>query len=157
MIVNGDFESSAYSVSPWVVTPSLFNIVQIVLTPLPFTFGYGTYGLDLNKDYYPISINQTVTTTVGSTYLLTFVLTGSNNDINANDRTYTKSGIVSATGAQVQTFSIAADPITAEYGVVTVQYYFVATQAKTVISIGSTTPRSNGPIIDNIKLSPVVC
>ena len=88
--------------------------------------------------------------------MLTFVLTASNNDPTFSNSNNVKTGIVSASGAQVQTFSITADPNTNLFGVATVQYYFVATQSSTVITVGSTTPYYYGPIIDNVKLSPVV-
>ena len=156
LIVNGDFEASNTSVSPWKLTPSLFNIVPITLTPTLFTFDSGKNALDLNFDYYPVSINQNVTTTVGTTYLLTFVISASNNDPTFSASVSTKSGIMYATGAQVQSFSITADATTGKFGYVTVQYYFVANQANTMITIGSTTPQNYGPIIDNVKLSPVV-
>ena len=156
MIQNGDFESSESSVNPWVLTPSVFNIVPITLTPSSYSFNYGKYALDLNSGYYPISINQTVNTAIGTTYLLSFIVTASNDDPTFSYSSKVKSGVVSATGAQVQSFSITPDSGTNAFDVSTVQYYFVATQTSTVITLGSTTLQYYGPMIDNVKLSPVV-
>ena len=142
--------------TPWKLTPSLFNIVPLTLKPTLFTIDYGKYAFDLNVDGYPVSINQNVSTKVNTTYLLTFVVSGSKDDPNFLASIRTKSGIVYANGSQVQTFSIVADEATGKFGYSTVQYYFVATKNTTVITIGSTTPQNYGPMIDNVKLSPVV-
>ena len=154
--MNGDFETSSTSVTPWKLTPSLFNIVPITLKPSLFAFDYGSNGLDLNTGIYPTSIYQNVSTTVGATYLLTFILSASNDDPTFSASVRTKTGIVYATGAQVKMFSITADEATGKFRFNTVQYYFVANQANTMITIGSTTPQNYGPMIDNINLSLVV-
>ena len=104
----------------------------------------------------PATIYQNISTIIGNTYLLSFFVTGSNDDPDFNASRPIKWGIVSATGAQVEQFSINSASSNNIFQMEIVKYYFKATTKKTTIFIGSSTPTYHGPIIGNVKVTPMV-
>ena len=150
-MINGNFEDQAanYCKKPWcsdlgndAITPWYeVNGKQVELdsSPSPWQAYSGNWSVDLSGNQ-PNVIAQNVNLTVGQEYLLTAWM--SINPCGVSNKT----GYVSATGSPQVEFSINATtwkPI---------RYSFIAKQVSTVITIGSTTLGTCGPVIDDVSL-----
>jgi hypothetical protein len=162
LIVNGDFSTSpgvkttsqlntawntssdASQIAPWTFTSASNNYE---IDPVGMYSAVPAVSMDLNADAPNalVTIGQSIATTVGSTYSVSFSL---NQNPNCGG---VKTGFVSAGSTASQAFSI-ADTVTQ-----TINYSFVATEASTLIQIGSTTQGSTcGPVVYGISAA-VVC
>ncbi len=115
-----------------------------------WTAADGTKSLDLNATA-PGSISQSITTTVGSTYVVSFALSGNpQGDLGAKTLT------VNATGGATKTYTF--DTAAAGNSVTNMKwapqsYSFVATSATTMLTFTSTTAGAYGPALDNVAVA----
>lgn len=175
LIVNGGFEDysdlycnttncfmglPANTLSPWVVTSTPFRIELVRRALWP---AWGNWTIDLNVGT-PQTIAQTVTLIPQNLYVLRFSL---NQNANPGGGVLpTKTGFVSVTGLTDQYFrhvwvyqvngNNATDWVGSYFATQwkNFTYMFRATTANTTITIGSLTPGTNGPVIDEVTLTP---
>lgn len=152
---NGSFENGTYAggalntlpagspnLSGWIITSG-----SIDWTGSYWPAKDGSKSLDLSGTA-PGAISQTLVTTIGKTYVVTFAMSG-NPDGGPALRTLT----VGATGAATAPFTFdtaAAGNSLSDMKWSTKTYSFVATSATTVLAFTSTTTGSFGPALDAI-------
>jgi choice-of-anchor C domain-containing protein len=112
----------------------------------------GSKSLDLDGNA-PGAISQTVATTVGNTYFVSFYLAG-----NANGGPVVKTLTVSATGAAPATYSFdVSNTSNAVMGWRLEGYSFVATSASSTLTFASgDTAGDTGPALDNVVVTETV-
>jgi choice-of-anchor C domain-containing protein len=116
----------------------------------------GSRSLDLDgaETAAPGGVSQTIPTSVNSTYVVTFDMSGNPDD--AANQPAVKQMTVAATGTPPQTFTydISANHNTrADMKWAPLSYTFVANSASTVLSFTSATPGGYGPALDNISVT----
>ena len=98
----------------------------------------------------PVAISQTINTSVNSTYVITFSMSG-NPDNGPAEKTMTV-GIGGA--SHPATYNTATNGTTrGDMKWETRTYSFVATSTSTLLSFTSTTPGGYGPALDNIVIT----
>lgn len=112
----------------------------------------GEKSIDLNGNA-PGAISQTVATTVGNTYFVSFWLAG-----NPNGAPVVKTLTVSATGAAPATFTFdVSNTSNAAMGWRQEGYSFVATSASSTVTFASgDTSGGTGPALDNVEMVETV-
>jgi hypothetical protein len=148
---NGGFEAHAYCddeswclstntdlIAPWLVTSSNKNFE---LDNTPWSNQEGSWSMDLSSDA-PYTLGQCVQTQSGATYKLSFWL-------NVNPcGPDTKTGFAKTSSGAYMAF----DKSNGE-GWELQTMSFTATEAATMIEIGSTTEGGCGPVLDNVSMT----
>ena len=145
MIQNGGFENST---TGW--TTYRIDLVHSSYW-LP---SEGTYSIDLNS-YYPGRIEQIIDTVIGTTYKLTFDMSG-----NYHTNPKEKKMNVNAIGATTQTKFFSFDSTNStksDMGWITESWTFVADSTATKLQFVSITGNSGGAALDNISMEAVGC
>jgi choice-of-anchor C domain-containing protein len=156
-VTNGSFEAGAYtggsfnslsagstSLTGWTVTGS------IDWTGTFWTAKDGSKSLDLSG-VGPGAISQTLATTIGKTYEVSFALSG-----NPDGAPAAKTLTLSATGGSTTTYTFdtgIAGNNKADMKWSTKTYSFVATSATTVLTFTSTTASAYGPALDSVVVT----
>lgn len=97
------------------------------------------------------AISQTIATTIGGTYFVSFYLAGNPDD---PQTPAVKSVTVSATGALAQTYTFdTTGKSDSSMGWTLTGYSFVASNANTTLTFASNTDGDAGPAIDNVVLT----
>jgi choice-of-anchor C domain-containing protein len=152
---NGSFESGTYpggalatlsagsaSLNGWIITSG-----SVDWTGSYWPAKDGSKSLDLSGTG-PGAISQTLATTVGKTYVVTFAMSG-----NPAGAPAAKTLTVAATGGATTTYTFdtsAAGTSLSDMKWSTKTYSFVATSAATVLAFTSTTAGAFGPAIDAV-------
>lgn len=108
----------------------------------------GNWSMDLNSDR-AITISQNVNLLPGNVYQLQFQM----NENYCNGNLPVKTGVVGVTGSATKKFSH-SHGVNKEFGHnwKQVKYRFTATDFNSTVSIGSNSPGSCGPVVDEITL-----
>jgi choice-of-anchor C domain-containing protein len=160
-VTNGSFETGTFSGAPWdTLFPGNTNLTGWTVDSgsVDWTGSYwpasaGSRSIDLSGNE-PGAISQTLATTTGNTYAVSFDLSG-----NPACGPAAKTLTVGAAGA-------ATDSLTFDTGIAgnslsdmkweAHQYSFIATSSSTALTFTSTTAGSCGPAIDNIVVTETV-
>jgi choice-of-anchor C domain-containing protein len=160
-LTNGSFETGTFSSAPY----DPLNAGATNLTGWTIESGsvdwIGSYwqaadgarSIDLSGNG-PGAISQTLATTIGNTYVVTFFLSG-----NPEGAPAAKTLTVGASGADAKgyTFDIgAAGNSRSDMKWSAQEYSFVATNSSSMLTFTSTTPGDIGPALDNIKVAESV-
>jgi choice-of-anchor C domain-containing protein len=158
-VTNGSFEAGTFTgssyqnlvagtpsatvISGWTVTSGDIDWINGL-----WTSEAGSRSLDLSGSSAG-AISQTLTTTIGKKYVVSFYLAG-----NPDGPPTVKTLTVSATGAvpMTVTFDITGHN-DANMGWVLQRYSFVATSATTVLTFASGTAGNAGPALDNVAVT----
>jgi choice-of-anchor C domain-containing protein len=158
---NGSFETGAFSGAPY----DPLNAGATNLTGWTIESGsvdwIGSYwqaadgarSIDLSGNG-PGAISQTLATTIGNTYVVTFFLSG-----NPEGAPAAKTLTVGASGADAKSFTFdigVAGNTRSDMKWAAQEYSFVATNSSAVLTFTSTTPGDTGPALDNIKVAESV-
>ena len=160
-VSNGSFESGTSTANPFDTLPAGSTAITdwtIDSGSIDWIGSYwqaaeGSRSIDLNGND-PGAVSQTLTTTIGNTYVVTFGLSG-----NPDGAPTAKTLTVGATGAPavVYTFDTASAGTTlADMKWAVQTYSFLATSSSTVLSFTSTTVGPFGPALDNVVVSEIV-
>jgi choice-of-anchor C domain-containing protein len=165
-VSNGSFENAATGPATLTGGSTLIDGWTVTGTDVDYTDFWtakdGAMSVDLNG-FGQGGIKQTFATTVGSTYVVQFWLSGNpGNDVMFPNGTYSpdnKTLTVTATGGALKpyAFDTSVEKNTFEimgwqdYG-----YSFKATSASTTVTFASTTEGSFGPAIDKVAVTEVV-
>jgi choice-of-anchor C domain-containing protein len=154
-ISNGSFETGAFSSAPYDPLNAGANNLTAWTIESGSVDWIGSYwqaadgvrSIDLSGNG-PGAISQTLATTIGNTYVVTFFLSG-----NPDGGPAAKTLTVGASGADAKgyTFDIgAAGNSRSDMKWSAQEYSFVATNSSAVLTFTSTTPAVIGPALDNI-------
>lgn len=160
-VANGSFEDGTYTTAPFItLAPGATALTGWTIEgrSIDWIGAYwqaadGSRSVDLNG-LAPGAISQTLATTIGNTYVVTFSLSG-NPDGGPSEKRLT----VDATGAAAETYTY---NITLERNTrsdmrwVTQSYTFAATDSSTVLTFTSLTGGSIGPALDNVEVMEIV-
>ncbi len=179
LVTNGDFETATYdpnevpgpngysavTVPGWIVTgtPTVIAYGSLRPVPSPCPVGttcpaFGAQSLGLNSGA-PATISQDLATTAGTTYHVSFALSGDAPPSQAGcpDDRLQKTLTVGA-GASSYDFTFDPDPNADPQQGLTFameEFDFVATTSTTTLSLRSTTPGCAGPIVDAVSVTDV--
>jgi choice-of-anchor C domain-containing protein len=157
-VSNGSFEAGTFTANPFDTLPA----GSTDLTDWSIDSGtidwVGTYwqaadgsrSIDLNGNDTG-AISQTLATTIGNTYVVTFALSG-NTDCSPTAKTLT----VGATGAQPASYTFDTAVVgnsRADMKWVAQTYTFLATNSSSVLAFTSTTAGPCGPALDNVSVT----
>jgi hypothetical protein len=161
LVTNGDFETPALdpggfpavTIPGWVVngTPTVISYGAARSAPVPL----GAQSLDLNSSG-PATISQDLTTTPGTTYHVSFAVSGvpATPDAECPASQSHKTLTVTA-GAIAHDFAFDPEPGAepSDPTFVTEEFDFVASGATTTLALQSTTPGCAGPIVDAVAVT----
>jgi choice-of-anchor C domain-containing protein len=157
-VSNGSFETGTFTANPFDTLPAGSTALTdwtIDSGSIDWIGSYwqaadGSRSIDLNGNETG-AISQTLTTTIGNTYVVTFSLSG-----NPDGPPTAKTLTVGATGAPsaIYTFDTAlAGNTLADMKWAGQTYSFLATSSSTVLSFTSTTVGPWGPALDNVNVT----
>ncbi|KAI8914546.1 hypothetical protein EDD86DRAFT_88054 [Gorgonomyces haynaldii] len=144
--------TNAKAIAPWYFVSGVDGGFEVDSSPSPWQAHSGKWSMDLSWNN-PYTIAQDVTLTPGTKYQIFFAL--NQNSCNGGSAgPMNKTMFVSATGGKEVTYSYYNG------GVAGGQwkdqaYYFTASQAKTTIKVGGSSPGSCGAVVDSFVLQPV--
>ena len=158
---NGSFEEGTFTVAPFdTLTPGSTALTgwsvdtgSIDWIGTYWTASNGSRSIDLNG-FDAGAISQTLTTTIGNTYVVNFDLSG-----NPVGLPTTKTLNVNATGGPTTGYTfdtLAAGNTQTDMKWVLSAYSFLATSATSVLTFTSTVAGEFGPALDNVVVTEVV-
>ena len=157
-VSNGSFEAGTFTANPFDTLPAGSTALTdwtIDSGSIDWVGSYwqaadGSRSIDLNGNETG-AISQTLTTTIGNTYVVTFSLSG-----NPDGPPTAKMLTVGATGAPTAPYTFdtaAAGNTLANMKWVEQTYSFLATSSSTVLSFTSTIAGPWGPALDNVNVT----
>ena len=157
-VSNGSFETGTFTANPFDTLPAGSTALTdwtIDSGSIDWVGSYwqaadGSRSIDLNGNETG-AISQTLTTTIGNTYVVTFSLSG-----NPDGPPTAKMLTVGATGAPTAPYTFdtaAAGNTLANMKWVEQTYSFLATSSSTVLSFTSTIAGPWGPALDNVNVT----